>query len=156
MNEGVGGSLILSLIVVFMVFVLSYMAFNVNYTKAFRLKNKVISEYEKYNGACNDACKQDIQKYANSIGYNVQDRLHCDKYFKADNIVSVQAVSNLYCVYKIRAYKSDYNHSVVADSGDPYYFKILTRTNISIPIVQNALPIQVLNSTGDTKVFDMS
>lgn len=159
MNEGIGGTLILSFIVLFMVFVLSYMAFNVNYTKAFRMKNKVIAQYEKYNGNCTSTCRTEIRKYAQDIGYNPSGRLNCNDYLKAENLVSTTPIDNLYCEYKIKAYKTNNvrsGTSIVDDAGNPYYFKILTRTNITIPIVQNAIPMNVLNSTGDTKVFDLS
>ena len=159
MNEGIGGSLILALIVLFMVFVLSYMAFNVNYTKAFRMKNKIISTYEKYNGKCDATCKNEIIQYATDIGYSPEGRLNCNDYLHPDKCVSITPINNLYCEYKVQAYKSNHVKSgttIVDDGGNPYYYKILTRTNISIPIVQNALPINILNSTGDTKVFDLS
>ena len=50
MNEGVGSTTIIVIIMVFITVVSAYMAYNVNYTKAFRMKNKVISMYEKENG----------------------------------------------------------------------------------------------------------
>ena len=46
MRDSIGGSVVLIIIVVFIVVALGYMAFNVNYTKAFRMKNKVIAVYE--------------------------------------------------------------------------------------------------------------
>ena len=44
MNEGIGSTTILVIIVVFIALVSGYMAYNVNYTKAFRMKNKIISD----------------------------------------------------------------------------------------------------------------
>jgi hypothetical protein len=42
MRDAMGGSVALVIIVVFIVIALGYMAFNVNYTKAFNMKNKII------------------------------------------------------------------------------------------------------------------
>ena len=50
MRDSIGGTVILVIIMVFMVFAIAYLAYNVNYQKAFRMKNKIISIYEKYNG----------------------------------------------------------------------------------------------------------
>ena len=43
MRDSLGGAVNIIIIVVFIVIALGYMAFNVNYTKAFRMKNKIIS-----------------------------------------------------------------------------------------------------------------
>ena len=50
MRDAFGGAVNIYIIVVFIVFALGYMAFNVNYTKAFRMKDKIVALYEKYNG----------------------------------------------------------------------------------------------------------
>ena len=70
MRDAFGGVANLVIIVVFLVLVSGYLAFNVNYTKAFRVKNKIISTYEQYNGNCSNnssPCMAQIMKYMNSI-----------------------------------------------------------------------------------------
>ena len=57
MRDAMGGTVVLVIIVVFIVVTLGYMAFNVNYTKAFRMKNKIISVYEDYKGDCQSDCR---------------------------------------------------------------------------------------------------
>ena len=42
MRDAIGGSVNLVIIVVFMLLVSGYLAFNINYTKAFKVKNKII------------------------------------------------------------------------------------------------------------------
>ena len=44
MRDALGGIVNITIIVVFLVIVSGYLAFNVNYTKAFRVKNKIITE----------------------------------------------------------------------------------------------------------------
>ena len=43
MRDAFGGIVNISMIVVFLVVVSGYLAFNVTYTKAFRMKNKIIT-----------------------------------------------------------------------------------------------------------------
>ena len=69
MRDALGGAVNIYIIVVFIVFALGYAAFNVNYTKAFRMKDKIISVYEKYDGVCTNQCEQEIIGYADQIGY---------------------------------------------------------------------------------------
>ena len=52
MRDAFGGVTNLVIIVVFLTLVSGYLAFNVNYTKAFRVKNKIISTFEQYEGVC--------------------------------------------------------------------------------------------------------
>ena len=71
MRDALGGSVVFVIIVVFMVVVLSYLAFNVNFTKASRMKNKIIATYEEYQGICKSDCQNKIVDYSKEIGYDV-------------------------------------------------------------------------------------
>ena len=75
MRDAFGGVVNLAMIVVFLVLVCGYLAFNVNYTKAFRVKNYIITSIEQYEGNCDEgtACYQKINDYINRIGYNAPD-----------------------------------------------------------------------------------
>lgn len=160
MNEGVGGTTIVTIIIVFLALVLAYLAYNVNYTKAFRMKNKIISIYEEYDGKCTEACNDKIVKYAKEIGYTVSGvgSLRCDDYensaaFRTDktsSVISHREVSNLYCEYQIEVdHYSDFK-----DIGKQYYYRIMTKIDIDIPIVKNLIGLNVMSISGDTITFD--
>ena len=70
MRDALGGLVNIVIIVVFLVIVSGYLAFNVNYTKAFRVKNKIISTIENNEGLDTDG-KAKISDYMQSIGYDV-------------------------------------------------------------------------------------
>ena len=75
MNESLGGLVNIVIISVFIVIAMGYIAFNVNYTKAFRMKDKIITVYDKYDGNCdiNSPCSDEIKEYAREIGYSAKD-----------------------------------------------------------------------------------
>ena len=54
MRDAFGGVANLAIIIVFLTLVSGYLALNVNYTKAFRVKNKIISTFEQFEGNCYD------------------------------------------------------------------------------------------------------
>ena len=58
MRDAIGGVFILQAILVFMIVVNAFLAFSVNYTKAFRAKNEIRSIIEKYEGLTCDALEQ--------------------------------------------------------------------------------------------------
>lgn len=147
MRDSIGSVVVLAIVVVFVVFVSGYMAFNVNYTKAFRLKNKIIDVIESNDGVLDSDCKSVIRQYADKIGYDYNDlsvRIDCPEWG-----------DNGYCVEKIPIEKmcEPSDDRCVSDIGNRYYYRITTYINIRIPIIQNTLGLNFFTITGDTKQF---
>ena len=138
MRDAIGGTMTLVIVVVFIVIALGYMAFNVNYTKAFRMKDKIISVYEKYNGYCNSNCKKEIEAYAKELAYSAGNKVVCPQ--------GATLVKKLYCVKEVNA-------TSIADGKPKRYFNIVTKINIEIPIINNVLNFQFFYIKGDTKTF---
>ena len=70
MRDALGGVVNIQFILIFIVLVSGYLAFSVNYTKAFRAKNKIIDVYESYEGNLkNEGALEKINTYLNKIGY---------------------------------------------------------------------------------------
>lgn len=143
MRDSIGGVVVLVIIVVFIVFASGYMAFNVNYTKAFNMKNKIISSFEEYKGNCSSTtsdCAKKIQTYASDIGYHPK-LIKCDDGFNN--------YEDLYC----------YKDNVVVNGGgeegniEKHYYRIVTRIDIQIPIIENIFGLRILNVSGDTGQF---
>ena len=139
MRDAMGGTVALVIIVVFIVFALGYMAFNVNYTKAFRMKNKIISVYEKHKGNCDSKCENEIVNYANTIGYSLGKQMSCGS--------GTKGVNGLYCYNEVR--------TIGGTTGERHYYEIITKINVEVPIINRILDLQVFYITGDTKTFDI-
>lgn len=143
MRDAMGGTVALVIIVVFIVIALGYMAFNVNYTKAFRMKNKIISVYNDYNGNCNSECQGKIKDYASTLGYSLGNSMTCNgsSGYKLDE-------KGLYC------YKKVYVENFGSDADNrSFYYKVITKINVQVPIINNVLDLKVFYITGDTKTF---
>ena len=148
MRDSIGGSVIIVIIVVFIVVIMGYLAFNVNYTKAFRMKNKIISVYKEYNGECDSSCNKEIESYAQKIGYKPSNRIKCNK---IDQTGSFEA-NTLYCSWRVPVTTSTGDY--YSDTGEKFYYHIVTKINIQIPIISNVFDLQVFNISGDTAVFE--
>ena len=157
MRDSLGGTVTLIIIVVFIVVVSSYMAFNVNYTKAFRMKNKIVDEYNKHQGACmvtkndkgiidSNSCLDNIQTYAKEIGYN--------PHIVANRCPDGYEDTNYYCYREVMKYSDDSTGDVVG-SKKYHYYSIVTMIDINIPIVENILGLRLLSIKGDTKTFEV-
>ena len=149
MRDGIGSVVMITIIIVFIVCASSYLAFNVNYTKAFRMKNKIISIYEDYNGVCTSECEDEIYQYSLDLGYHPA-TLDCNSYD------AKPIDSPLYCVKKINVFK-EYDHdgtgTIINDKVGTHYYKIVTKININIPIFDNIFGMKFLYINGDTKLF---
>ena len=71
MRESIGGTWIFGIVVTFIVLFSSYLAISVNYSKAFHVKNEIVSIIEKYEGF-NNASKNAIDTYVKGYGYGVR------------------------------------------------------------------------------------
>ena len=150
MRDGIGSVILITIIIVFIVCASSYLAYNVNYTKAFRMKNKIISIYEDYDGVCSSSCEDEIYQYASDLGYSPAS-LDCGSY------EARPTDKPLYCVKKITV-NTEAAHpgnpgKVIEDKIGTHYYKIVTRININIPIFDNIFGARFLYINGDTKLF---
>lgn len=144
MRDAFGGIVNITIIIVFLVIVSGYLAFNVNYTKAFRVKNKIITTIEQYEGNCSNvggACDQAITDYMREIGYSVQTGFTIEGY----------ECKNGYCIKRINV---DDNTGAVFENDEKVYYEVATVIYIDIPIINKIMPhLKVFQVTGTTKVI---
>jgi len=148
MRDAFGGIVNIVIIVVFLVLVSGYLAFNVNYTKAFRVKNKIISTYEQYEGSCdqNSQCERKIKEYMTRLGYNAPN-------MKEDDPWDCRPIG--YCVQEVPVISNNGDKDKINDRNPKSYYKIKTQINIDIPIVNKIMPgLRIFEVTGDTKVIE--
>ncbi len=147
MRDAFGGIVNITIIIVFLVIVSGYLAFNVNYTKAFRVKNKIITTIEQYEGNCsmiNGACDQAITNYMRDIGYSVQTDFALDGY----------TCRNGYCIQEVTAENNTDDTIVFENNDGKVYYKVVTVIYIDIPIINKIMPqLKVFQVSGTTKVF---
>ena len=144
MRDAFGGVTNLVIIVAFLALVSGYLAFNVNYTKAFRVKNKIISTFEQYEGNCDsgqrepNTCNGEIINYMKSIGYSAPS-------FRPANDETYDYICHDgYCYAQVEVANTN------SDTGKKAYFKVVTQINIDIPIINKILP-KIFQVSGDTK-----
>lgn len=129
MRDAIGGVFTLQAIVIFMIVVNCFLAFSVNYTKAFRVKNEIRSIIEKNEGLTCDALKQ-INDYMIETNYHVSD-VYTNK-CPSEGLEVAQLEAGKFC-YKVE--KVDI--SGTSDANSKYkgaYYTVVTFVNIDIPL----------------------
>ncbi len=148
MRDAIGGVVSINLIIFFLFLINGYLAYSVNYTKAFRVKNKIINIIEEYEGHT-QAAQTEIFDYINEAKYIVPARM-------------VNALnSSGYTCYETRGYciSSTPAGSSTNKDDDGYRgwnYKVVTFVNIDIPVLNQILPTlgNFLQVVGETKAVD--
>lgn len=137
MKEAYGGIFNLVFLVVFLVIVISLLGLTVSYTKAFKMKDRIIAVIEEYEGSgCenNDsACMKKIEQEAKNIAYSVP----------ALNCHDMSVGKNLFC------------YSVEKFEGNRAIFTVVTQVDISFPVIDKIMGFRFFQVSGDTKTIEL-
>ncbi len=136
MREAIGGTWIFGIVVTFIVLFSSYLAISVNYSKAFRVKNEIVSLIEKYEGH-NDTSAEKIEDYLNSVGYGIYS--NCPTGTKGEIVKNGKFK---YCWQRI-----DDNTSSIVSLNRAYY-NVRVFFKLDLPVIGNLFTFPV---TGETK-----
>lgn len=138
MKAATGNAMLMNIIIVFLVVVMALIVTSISYTKAFRVKNRIVDIIEYYNGDFSkDYIKNDINESLRSIGYRYNNGKKCPTLDKGKTSASYSGSDYLYCIYT-------YN------SERGVYYKVIAYMYLDLPIVGNYINIPVY---GETKVF---
>ena len=147
MRDAIGQVFALQIILAFVLLINGYMAYSVNYTRAFRVKNQIVNIIEQYEGPYNDEAIEKINSYINRMTYEVPGRLTQD--FLADYSGQDASCQNGWCYVA---------HDVSVADGDGErqgtYYTVVTFVNINIPVVNNIIGLgQFLRVEGETRTI---
>ena len=156
MKDAMGGIFTLQAIVIALLIIMCLMAFAVNYSKAFRVKNEIRSIIEKSDGLTPSAEVQ-INELVRKHQYFLSDkydeacrRLGYDVYTSSDD----NGGSGVrFCI------KCEYANNVGEVNQNPSYqgayYSIVTFVNIDVPIVNNLIPFTAgfFKTSGETALI---
>lgn len=152
MKEGIGNTIVLMMVMIFVVFISSYLAFTINYSKAFKVKSKIIDIIEKYNNDMTDnRIGTEIQTYIDSIGYSVNNIMISENCVKAGYDILEGQTNQGWC-YKVIPPRSEANKNKNEAGEVRQYVKIKTFISIDIPIINRIFSgVRFFTVEGSTK-----
>ena len=141
MKAATGNAMLMNIIIVFLVIVMALLVTSISYTKAFRIKNRIVDIIEYYNGDFDDVgtktnITNEINNSLSSVGYRLSGSNKCKE---IDNKKAIQLNSN----YQVCIYEYD-------DSIRGKYYKVIAYMYFDVPVVGGILNIPV---SGETKIF---
>lgn len=150
MKEAIGNTMVFNLIIIFVIALIMLFIGSLSYSKAFKVKNRIIEEIEK-DEDYNEQTVKDINNWINSegVGYRLKSTTvsHNCPSEKNAKLVSDGTGSNPYdyCVYEFNT----------CDSTDNYkcgkYYRVISYMYLDFPIIQDLIRIPV---RGETMTFN--
>ena len=148
MRQAIGSTWILQLVILFMLIFVGFLALSINYTKAFKIKNEMLSIIEKYEGVMSGENKSVslINNYLRYYHYQAKGNCPTDTYgaVSLDDASLVRASSGVkyyYCVKKINTSDSSFRNRA--------RYEIDTFFQFNLPIIGNLFTFHVSGSTID-------
>lgn len=161
MRESIGGTWLIGIVALFIVLFSAFMAYSINYTKAFRAKNGIIDLIEQnegytfYNGSNIDNMTQEqlmndssvqAQAYAlvKSMGYDYgsksENKVVCNNDGTISDATKIDAAYQPggYCVYRF------------CNSDGTYRYKVVTYVMMKFPVINFGITVPI---KGETKTL---
>ena len=143
MKDAFGGIINMVFIALFLVIMIGILGLVVSYTKAFKMKNIIITHIENYEASgcftADTACMNKIKASAEGIGYG--SRITCPSDFTK--------IDGLFC-YKEMVSTNTENHV----SDRPISYRIITQVDLDLPIISSIFSINFFQVIGDTRVIE--
>lgn len=148
MREAIGATWIMGIVLVFIVMFSGYLAFSVNYAKAFKVKDGIVDRIEKHNGF-NQETVDDIADFMSGISYNSRGK--CSREVNEHDPLLVGVTRNVpeeggldelynYCIRKVSANNPSGQLTAA-------YYKVVVFFSLSLPILDQ---ISNFSVTGET------
>lgn len=135
MKDAISGAMALQVIVIFMIIINCYLAFSVNYTKAFRVKNEIRSIIEKNEGLTCSAMEQ-VNDLMLRTNYKMNDKFETWCVNNGYKVAEADAGSFCYKYNKIDINGTSNQDNVYKGA----YYTVATFVNVDIPLINNILP----------------
>ncbi len=153
MREAIGGVFTLQIILVFVILINGYMAYSVNYTRAFRVKNGIINIVEENEGFSEGGnASKEISSLVKKAGYGLSSA-------QQQGVRNNNNKDGWYCSgqdgYCIKCFDNTGNNKITSDDATyrGVYYSVKTYVNMDVPMLNRVfagLP-DFLAVKGDTK-----
>lgn len=159
MKEAIGNSFIFYIVIIFVFIFIALFVTSTSYTKAFKVKNKIINILEKYgddaiteSGNLKRNVKNEIEDNLSLIGYRIRktgEKSSCQDYFTKHNLKE----DTKYLVSDEANKSADYDYCIAKfDTTKGSYYGVVTYMYLDLPIIGSKISIPIY---GETKVMGL-
>lgn len=137
MREALGNTFIINIVITIVVILIAVVISSLSYTKAFKVKNMIVSTIESNNGFT-EAARKEIDANLKTMGYRINKNgiQTCDMSDMGDKSLT-NSNSYRYCVIEKTTSKG-------------YYYRVTSYMYFDLPVIGNKMEFPV---HGETKTF---
>lgn len=146
MRDAVGGSLLLNIVVIFTSIVILFFAGIMAYSKAYKIKNRiieVIEKYETYDDTVEPKLEEDLRKSGYIVATSAQVAAKCT------DGQNLNTSEYLYCIYE-KCDEEECDENGNCECVGQRLYKVTTFIHFDFPIIGNMLTFKV---KGETKML---
>lgn len=154
MKEAIANAGVFNIIIIFVIVLLSFFVGSLGYSKAYKIKNKIIDEIEK-DEVYDSGTQTRVENWLSEIGYRFNNvSFSCPEV--ESHYGNVKAINSggtyQYCVYKFDtcADARDSGTGKCSKAKSSIYYRVVTYMYFDVPIVNNLIRLPVV---GETKSF---
>lgn len=152
MKEAIGNSLIFGIVITFIILFMLFFATSLSYTKAFKVKNKIVEILEKHDdilgekstnsGMLNTTVEQEINDVLGEIGYRISNEPNnCPIRNEKEAVIKNLTANYEYCIYEYSTNKG-------------IYYGVTTYIYYEIPVIGTKLRFPVYGETKINGILD--
>lgn len=151
MRGAIGNAMVMNIVITFIILTTAFLVSSISYSKAFKVKTKIIDIIEKYDGDFNktsgneSVITSEINQFLGQTGYRTTSATakgNCNKYVDSSKETLMGTTSS----YDICIIKKNNNSSTY---HGPYY-KVVVYMYFDFPIIGDMIKIPV---SGETRSF---
>ena len=140
MREAIGGGRIYIIAIGIILLFTGYLAFSINRSRVYNVKNKIVNILERYNGNSENA-RIAINDYLASVSYRSTG--NCPSgYGYSINGTGITSSNAMYCINEIVV-----TDESAVDSIPKSYFEVTTFFKLDIPIISSVFNFQIKGQT---------
>ena len=146
MKSALGNTFIVNFIIIFTIIFIALFVGSTSYTKAMRIKNRIIDIIEENQGYDYDELKDEINNYLKDAGYRIATT-------NAGNCEPVNSGGTV--VYPSQTQSSQYDYCIFEyNSKRGKYYGVKTYMYLDLPIIGDTVKIGVYGETSVMGIFD--
>ena len=140
MRESIGNAFLFNVIIVFTLIIILLLVGSLSYSKAFRVKNRIVEIIEKYKDYNMDA-KTEIEANLKSIGYKTNPNFTQKCSDRGGTVMTDTSTLYRYCIVKFE------------DNPKGVYFGVTSYMYFEIPVIHSILEFPIYGETA--VLYDM-
>lgn len=147
MKGAIGNTMVMNIVITFVILTIAFLVGSISYSKAYKVKTKIVDIIEKYDGNFNDSgasIVNEISDFLGSIGYRTvsqTQKVDCKKYEeKSDDKVIGTTLNYDVCIIARN------NGNSTGTKAEHY--KVVVYMYFDFPVIGDAIKIPV---SGETK-----